>query len=216
MSETRPLQDEAGRYQVDDKPLAVGGMGAVWSANDRDLDRKVAVKSLRSGIVDHRGAYERLSRETRILSELSHPGICPIYDRYLLNDPPCYTMQLVDGQTLKSAIEAFHRMSSPEELRRLVTSLISIANTIAYTHGQGILHRDLKPENILLQCSRIIQNAGHLFHTRHRRRLDHLRRLLATATDLQPGQESSAFGCFNSEFQSDTVNDPAPMRCRRQ
>ena len=150
MSETRPLQDEPGRYQVDDKPLAVGGMGAVWTANDRDLDRKVAVKSLRSGIVDHRGAYERLSRETRILSELSHPGICPIYDRYLLNDPPCYTMQLVDGQTLKIAIEEFHRKSSLQELRRLVTSLISIANTIAYTHGQGILHRDLKPENILL------------------------------------------------------------------
>jgi len=150
LTDLRPLGDEPHRYRVDKTPLAVGGMGAVWTAFDHNLNRRVAVKSLRTGLRDHRGAYERLSRETRILSGLSHPGICPIYDRYLLNDPPCYTMQLVEGVTLKSAIQSFHEDYCLKELRKLVGNLISISNTIAYTHEQGILHRDLKPENILL------------------------------------------------------------------
>ena len=150
MSEFQPLGEETHRYVVDKDPIAVGGMGVVWSALDQNLKRKVAVKSIRSGIVDHLGAYERLSRETRILSDLSHPGICPIYDRYLLNDIPCYTMQLVEGETLKSAIDSLHRSYCPNRSRQLIGNLVNISNTIAYTHEQGILHRDLKPANVLV------------------------------------------------------------------
>ena len=150
MNEIQPLGEESHRYVVDKDPIAIGGMGVVWSALDQNLKRKVAVKSIRSGIVDHLGAYERLSRETRILSDLSHPGICPIYDRYLLNDIPCYTMQLVEGETLKSAIDSLHRSYCPNRSRQLIGDLVNISNTIAYTHEQGILHRDLKPDNILL------------------------------------------------------------------
>lgn len=153
MTEARPLQgedDEFGRYKVEETPFAVGGMGVLWIAEDLDLQRRVAVKSLRSELLDRRAAYERLARETRVLSLLSHPGICPIHDRYLLADPPCYTMQLVEGTTFKEAIDSFHRTGGLEQLRTLVTRLISICNTLAYAHGQGVLHRDLKPENILL------------------------------------------------------------------
>ena len=153
MTEARPLQgedDEFGRYKVEETPFAVGGMGALWIAEDLDLQRKVAVKSLRSELLDRRAAYERLARETRVLSLLSHPGICPIHDRYLMADPPCYTMQLVEGTTFKEAIAGFHLSGGLEQLRTLVTRLISICNTLAYAHGQGVLHRDLKPENILL------------------------------------------------------------------
>jgi len=152
MKEPPPLQDLRYRYAVDPTPFAVGGMGVIWKAVDEDLERSIAVKSLKAEFATHRSAYERLARETRVLSLLSHPGICHIYDRYLLSDPPCYTMELVDGITLGSAIQRLHGSRDPAaaQLRELIVSLVSIANTIAYAHEQGVLHRDLKPENILL------------------------------------------------------------------
>lgn len=153
--EPLPLQPRADRYTVDPEPLAVGGMGAVWSAYDTRLGRRIAVKSLKTSLHDNEAVRERMLRETRILAMLSHPGICHLYDQYLDEEPASYTMQLVHGRTMNGFIDELHAVSDDAErrdtlLRRLVSSVARIADTLAYAHEQGVVHRDLKPENIML------------------------------------------------------------------
>ncbi len=135
---------------------ASGGMGHVWLARDRTLDRDVAIKELRAEAAAGRAPL-RFVREARITGQLEHPGIVPVYE--LGRDPqsgrPFYVMRFVRGRTLSDVAGAFHRgrrpgWYEPMELVGLLTAFVSICNTIAYAHSHGIVHRDLKGENIIL------------------------------------------------------------------
>ena len=97
-------------------------------------------------------------REAEITAGLQHPGIVPIYGLGQDDDGPFYTMPLIEGQTLQEAIEAFHadRSLSRESgqgslrFRELLQKFVTVCDTVAYAHGQGVVHRDLKPSNIML------------------------------------------------------------------
>ncbi len=149
----RPPLERGGRYILDPEPFAEGGMGKIWKAWDKVLLRHVAVKSLKPALSSSLAARGRFARETRIMALLPHPGVCPIYDKYLSMEPPCYTMKLVEGETLEKRIRDLHGRGGDvleQALPSLVQVMISLCNTLSFAHHQGVIHRDLKPANILL------------------------------------------------------------------
>ncbi|MGE0433147.1 MAG: tetratricopeptide repeat protein [Planctomycetota bacterium] len=146
----RPLTEWSDRYHVAPEPFAAGGMGVLWAAYDVDLQRDVAVKSIRGDLIGNPTAYHRFARETRILAMLDHPGVCPILDRFLMDEVPACTMKLVRGDTLSSRIAHPQHSATLDEVRDLVGIAANICRVLQYAHSRGVIHRDLKPDNVLL------------------------------------------------------------------
>ncbi len=131
----------------------------MFIAFDRELNRSVALKELQARLAHDPAAQARFLLEAEITGRLEHPGIVPVYSlgRYA-DGRPFYAMHLVQGETLRDAIERFHQTGgltqgreSPERaFRRLLRSIIDSCNAVAYAHSRGVVHRDLKPENIML------------------------------------------------------------------
>jgi serine/threonine-protein kinase len=151
---------------------ARGGMGEVYVAEDSELQRKVALKRMQEPFVRDPRSRQEFVREAEITGLLEHPGVVPVYGLVQDGDgKPCYAMRFVQGESLKEAIERFHRRGQGEnkevsvslsprssvsgsfdslEFRQLLTRFIAVCNTIAYAHSRGVIHRDLKPANIIL------------------------------------------------------------------
>jgi eukaryotic-like serine/threonine-protein kinase len=124
--------------------LARGGMGTVYAAQDKTLNRRVAIKVLDSS--DPHGALEeRLLREARVLAKLEHPGIVPVHDAGALTDGRVfYVMKFVEGSRIDQSVAGVS--SLPERLRLF----LRICETVSFAHSRGILHRDLKPANVMV------------------------------------------------------------------
>src|SRR5262249_32688399 len=124
-----------------------------------ELDRRVALKELRSYHAHEPTSQARFLLEARLTGRLEHPGIVPVYalGRYP-DGRPYYAMRLIEGEALGGAVRRFHageggsRDPSRREIafRRLLRSLIDACNAVAYAHSRGVVHRDLKPDNIML------------------------------------------------------------------
>ncbi len=124
--------------------LVRGGMGRILRADDRILQREVALKCLREDQRD----LPRFAQEIAILSRLSHPAIVAIFDAgWLAPEFPYFAMPLLHGETLDQHLQqprdATYRLA-------LMRRLMPIINAVAYAHSEGILHRDIKPQNIFL------------------------------------------------------------------
>ena len=135
--------------------VARGGRAVILKAHDRQLNRHVAIKTLLDQDYSTQTARERLTNEAYTIGRLEHPGILPILDAgQLANQVPYYSMPLVDGQSMKDAIDHLHKTptgdDSKRELNRLIRLFISICQTVAYAHSREIVHRDIKPGNIML------------------------------------------------------------------
>ncbi|HKU61063.1 MAG TPA: serine/threonine-protein kinase [Gemmatimonadales bacterium] len=141
----RALRDTAAdgqRYELRE-PVGQGGMGTVYRAFDRTLEREVAVKVLRAGSANP-GMATRLGREARILARLEHPGIVPIHDAGILADGRIYyVMKLVRGEPLG-------RVAQDVPTAELLRLFLRICETVGFAHAQGIVHRDLKPSNVMV------------------------------------------------------------------
>jgi len=122
-----------------------GGMGAVYRAQQKSLDRPVALKILPTGTGRDRAFAERFVREARALARLSHPNIVAVYDFGQAGEFCYFIMEFVDGVNLRQMLHA-HRLS-PRESMSVVPQ---ICEALQYAHDQGIVHRDIKPENILV------------------------------------------------------------------
>ena len=132
-----------------------GGIGKVWRAYERRLNRIIAVKKLRKDISDNQSVQQRFIREARITGQLSHPGIVPVYQFLEQGKQSCYSMPLLSGTTLTNKIVAYHQDRLQKEERfsdfvRLLESFVSICNTVAYAHSKDVIHRDLKSDNVML------------------------------------------------------------------
>ena len=126
--------------------LGQGGMGAVYKARQRQLDRLVALKILSPQLVQDAAFAERFVREARSLARLNHPRIISVYDFGKTEAGLFYfIMELIDGTDLRRVIQA-GQLSPPEAL----TIVPQICEALQYAHDEGIVHRDIKPENILL------------------------------------------------------------------
>ena len=137
------------RYLLDHR-IAVGGMGEVWKATDRVLDRAVAVKILRSDLIDSEAFSVRFRAEARLAAGLSHPGIAHVYDYAEdVHDGQrmaFLVMELVDGQPLSDQLAR----REPADLGRVVSILDQAAGALGAAHQLGIVHRDVKPGNLMI------------------------------------------------------------------
>jgi serine/threonine protein kinase len=134
---------DGGRYTLLE-PIGQGGMGIVYRAWDRELDRAVALKVLPAAPATP-DAQARLAREARIIARLEHPNIVPVHDCGLLPDGRFfYAMKLVRGRRLD---EAADRPAAPAERLPVFQK---ICDAVAFAHAHDVLHRDLKPQNIMI------------------------------------------------------------------
>jgi tetratricopeptide (TPR) repeat protein/tRNA A-37 threonylcarbamoyl transferase component Bud32 len=131
-----------------------GGLGEVLLGRDEQLHRDVAFKRIRAERVADSEARRRFELEAEITAKLEHPGIVPIYGMVQGPDgQTCYVMRFIHGDTLKAAIQSFHRTRQPFDalpFRALLQKFITVCETMAFAHSKGIIHRDLKPENVML------------------------------------------------------------------
>ena len=141
------------------RPLARGGLGAVFVAIDNELHREVALKQILESHADDTVSRERFILEAEVTGGLEHPGIVPVYalGRYA-DGRPFYAMRFIKGHSLKDAIDEFHGAPFRREsagtsalgLRQLLRRFSDVCNAIDYAHSRGVLHRDIKPGNIIV------------------------------------------------------------------
>jgi serine/threonine protein kinase len=126
--------------------LGRGGMGAVYKARQRALDRLVALKLLRPGLDADPSFAERFTREARALAQLNHPGIVTLYEFGRTPGGLFFIlMEFVDGLNLRQLLAAGRL--SPREALAIIPPL---CDALQYAHDRGFVHRDIKPENLLI------------------------------------------------------------------
>jgi hypothetical protein len=136
----------ARRYRLE-RRLGQGGMGTVYHAFDSELDRRVALKLIRSELVAGVEAAARFRREAKAAAGFSHPNVVTIHDFGVADDErPYLVMELLDGCTLREELNRHGRFGVARALR----ALRGVCGAVAAAHERGLLHRDLKPENIFL------------------------------------------------------------------
>jgi serine/threonine protein kinase len=134
--------DDGGRYELLEE-IGRGGMGVVYRARDRVIDRDVALKTTR--LDSSADDSQRLIREARTAAALEHQGLVPIYDAGLLPDGRDYcAMRLVRGVRLDDWLRG-----NPSFAERLML-FIRVCEPIAFAHAHDVIHRDLKPSNIMV------------------------------------------------------------------
>ncbi len=133
------------RYEVQGE-LGRGGMGIVFRARQKDLDRPVALKVIRAGPGVKPVSIERFLREGRAAAAIEHPGIVRVFDIGAHRRLLYLAMELIDGETLAQALER-----GPLPWARAVEIAVAVLEAIAFAHARGFVHRDLKPANILIE-----------------------------------------------------------------
>jgi serine/threonine protein kinase len=134
--------------------IGQGGMGAVYKARQKALDRLVALKILPPGLGKDPAFAERFTREAKAMARLNHPGVVTIYEFGQADGLFFFLMEYVDGMSLRHLLEV-ERISTREAL----AIVPQICDALQYAHDQGIVHRDIKPENILLDRQRRVKVA---------------------------------------------------------
>ncbi|HZO16069.1 MAG TPA: serine/threonine-protein kinase, partial [Polyangiaceae bacterium] len=126
------------------RTIGEGGMGLVRAAQQRDLQREVAVKMLRTK--DSRAVSELL-REARVIGALEHPNVVPVHALGRdAHGQPAIVMKRIEGTSWRDVLDAEGR----EPLDRHLNILVQVARAMHFVHRRGVLHRDLKPDNVML------------------------------------------------------------------
>lgn len=141
------IPERFGRYRIL-KELGRGAMGAVYLAEDEQLQRKVALKVPKFPDGMNSELLERFYREARAAGNLRHPGICPVYDVGEINGQHFITMAYIEGQPLRRLTES----GRPQDQAQAARIVQKIAQAMAVAHRQRVIHRDLKPANIMLDA----------------------------------------------------------------
>jgi eukaryotic-like serine/threonine-protein kinase len=139
-----------GRYQIRSQ-LGVGGMGEVYLAQDRKLDRKVALKILPAEVATDETRMRRFVQEAKAASALNHPNIITIYEIEHIDSVNFIATEFIDGDTLRP------RMKAGMKLGEILEIAIQVASALAAAHAAGIIHRDIKPENIMVRSDGYIK-----------------------------------------------------------
>ena len=122
-----------------------GGMATVFLARQRSMNRHVALKFLPNAFMNDAAYLQRFEREVRIVAQLEHRNIVPVYDFGEFEDQPYIAMRYMPAGSVEELLAA-----GRIPLRRVLSIVEQVASALDYAHQNGILHRDLKPSNILL------------------------------------------------------------------
>ena len=125
--------------------LGAGGMSEVFSARDKRLKRRVAIKRLNPDTALSGERLSRFRREAQLAARLNHPAIVQIHDVLEHDGWELIVMELVDGENLAQRLDA-----GPLPLATLLRLVLDVADGLAAAHREGIIHRDLKTENVLI------------------------------------------------------------------
>jgi serine/threonine protein kinase len=138
-----------GKYRVLE-PLGRGGMARVYRAYHPQLDRYVAVKVLRSDLVDDEEFLARFRREAQAVAALRHPNIVQVYDFDVQDGLTYMVMELLAGDTLKARLNDHRIHDEQMPWGDIVRITLDVMDGLAYAHNEGMIHRDVKPANIML------------------------------------------------------------------
>src|ERR1017187_6642818 len=133
-----------GPYEIL-SPLGAGGMGEVYRARDKKLDRDVAIKVLPDSVAADPDTLSRFEREAKAVAALSHPNILSIFDFGTHEGISYAVMELLEGETLRGKLDA-----GPIPQKQVVEYALQIVQGLSAAHEKGIIHRDLKPETLFV------------------------------------------------------------------
>ncbi|MBI1313498.1 protein kinase [bacterium] len=146
---------------------AKGGLGEIYIADDRELQRDVVLKFIKTRHRNRKECREQFRTEAEVTARLDHPGVVPVYGFGQTKDGRlCYAMRFIQGESLEDRIARLHAPMAAHkrhhgggspfspgrtvEFRGLLNRFVTVCRTIAYANNRGILHRDIKPDNIML------------------------------------------------------------------
>ncbi len=132
------------RYEII-QLLGEGGMSYVYKANDKQLKRTVAIKTLKPNYVQQEKFVERFKREAQTAANLNHPNIVQIFD-WGIGDEPFFVMEYIEGNTLTSIIAKRRTIS----LNDVLFIGAQVSSGLQAAHSKGLVHRDIKPGNIMI------------------------------------------------------------------
>ena len=143
--------DRINRYEILAE-LGRGATGVVYRAHDPELDRLVAIKTLRPARelpAEQSGTLQRrLRSEAAAVARLNHPNIVAIHDMVIWQQTPCVVMEFVEGWTLADLIK-----EGPLVPERAIHITLQVCEALEYAHALGVVHRDIKPGNILVSAT---------------------------------------------------------------
>ena len=137
-----------GRYEIL-QLLGEGGMGAVYKASDRELDRFVALKVIRPELASNPSILARFKQELLLAHQVTHRNVIRIYDLAEADGVKYITMEFVEGKDLRTLIREKNKFA-PEEAVEIIQQ---VCLALEAAHNVGVIHRDLKPQNIMLDSS---------------------------------------------------------------
>ncbi len=157
-----PLHFAQSEYEVNKHWFAQGGQGVLYVGRDTALgNREVAIK-----IVKNPSDSKRFQQEAEITSKLNHPGVAPVYayatdgkyqneNQEVVEGRPFYAMRLIKGKPFDQCISEFHNgldthtknYQNDPKFTKLIETVISVCNTLSFSHSVGVLHCDIKPQN---------------------------------------------------------------------
>ncbi len=140
-----------GHYEIIEQ-IGAGGMGEVYLAEDKKLDRKVAVKILNQRYADHESSLDRFVQEARAVSALNHPNILVIHEVGEDENTHYIVSEFIKGRTLREILR-----ESPLEFAEVLDVSIQIASALCAAHEANLVHRDIKPENVMIRGDGIVK-----------------------------------------------------------
>jgi serine/threonine-protein kinase len=138
-----------GKYRVLE-PLGRGGMARVYRAYHARLDRYVAIKVLRSDLIEDEEFLTRFRREAQAVAGLRHPNIVQVFDSDVQDDIYYMVLELLEGDTLKARLNDYRARGEKMPLGEVVHISLDVLDGLAYAHSEGTIHRDIKSANIML------------------------------------------------------------------
>jgi serine/threonine-protein kinase len=141
-----------GSYEILDE-IGAGGMGQVYKARHREMNREVALKTLKSSLTATKESAQRFQREVEAAARLVHQNVVVAHDAGEANGVRYLVMELIEGQDLSSLI----RESGPLPVTEAIDCILQAAEGLKYAHQRGVIHRDVKPGNLLLNNDGVVK-----------------------------------------------------------
>ena len=137
-----------GRFRITEL-LGMGGMGAVYKAFDRDIERVIALKCIRPELANHTEVVQRFTQELLLARQVAHKNVIRIFDVRESGGLKFITMEFLEGQSLAALMEKREKLPATEA----VDIIRQVCSGLAAAHAEGVVHRDLKPSNIMIEPS---------------------------------------------------------------